>query len=334
MYLPGNEPESGLHEAFESSLLGEDLFPRPSSGRFRPSEASALITTKNGSQVLGHCARATWFRLKGYPSSEGKPLPHQIQRMEVGKEVEDSIIERCKIAGIYSGNNIQFQTTFNGVAIAGELDAVLRRRSDNVKYVAEIKSIYGYLPQKEIFGRFLHLGQEAGKPRDSYLMQIALYLMHFSKLPKDHPMYLPFGAIFVSDRGDGHYGVFDVWLEEEIRVLGEDETITVNQIKYRSSKMKVPTTIAPYTVEDIISRFQMIKVLLAGEVPPPRDFIREYDEETIERKHNDGEISDSSYKKWKSSHGPRGKGKESLGDWNCQSLYCPYSTACWEAFEK
>jgi hypothetical protein len=331
MYLPGSEPESHLHEEFEKVLVHPDIFPRPSTGMFRPSEASAVISTKYGPLVVGHCSRATWFRLKGYPPEEALDMPHQIQRMEVGKEVEKEIIEKCKVAGLWAGNNIQFKAVMGGIQIAGELDAVLKRRSDQVKYLLEIKSIYGYYAQKEIFGRFLNQGGDPGKPRDTYVMQVALYLNYFSKLPKDHPMYLPFGAIFVCDRGDGHFGVFDVWLSEEMQVIGEDETINISKISYRSPRMRVPTTVLPYSVEDILARYRMVDGLLPGGTPPKREFSREYDKETIEIRYAQGLVSKSAYEKWQSSHGPRGKGKETLGDFQCS--YCPHSSLCWDTYE-
>ena len=110
--------------------------------------------------------------------------------------------------------------------------------------------------------------------------------------------------------------------------LGEDETIECHRIIYKSDKMGVKKTILPYTVEDILSRYRLVQTHLEANEIPPKDFVKEYDEETVEQRHELGLISVSAYKKWKSSHGPRGKGKEKLGDWPC-SGYCPYETLCW-----
>lgn len=195
--------------------------------------------------------------------------------------------------------------------------------------VHNCKSIYGYYPQKEILGKFIGTGREDGRPRDSYVMQIALYLYQFSRLPEDDPSYLPFGAIFVADRGDGHYGAFDVWLEKELKILGEDEVQSVHNIYYSSSSMGIYRTKIPYTVEDILNSYRAIQVALAIDKPLPRDFIREYNREQIEERHAAGEISANNYKKWMSSHGPRGKGKEKLGDFHCYKLYCGWSDYCW-----
>jgi hypothetical protein len=245
--------------------------------------------------------------------------------------VENSIIETCKQEGLYIANNVPFRVTMDGIPIAGELDAILRTEPcKGINYIAEVKSIYGYYAQKLVFGKFIGNGRDVGAPKDSYIMQIALYLNHFSRLPKDDPSYLPFGAIIVCDRGDGHFGVFDIWLEEELKIIGEDEVVPRHQIYYASPRMGVPRTKVPYTVEDILSGYRLVKNLLNGDEPPARDFVREYTEEQVENQHNAGNVSDSAYKKWKSSHGPRGKGKEKLGDWHCNKLYCPWSSYCWD----
>jgi hypothetical protein len=328
-------PTTGLQERFTAAVLNGRPFPHQSSGMFRPSEASVTIQTPHGPMTKGSCKRKTWFRLKGIKPTEGESLPHQIQRMNVGKEVENSVIETCKREGLYVANNIPFRVVMEGIPIAGELDAVLRTEPcGGQNYCMECKSLYGYYAQKSVFGKFINNGRgDPGSPRDSYIMQIALYLNHFSRLPKNNPSYLPFGAIFVTDRGDGHFGVFDVWLEEEIKILGEDEQVSCHKIFYSSQAMGVPRTQVQYTVEDILAGYRIVKNALDGNVPPPRDFIKEYNRDQVEAMHELGEISDSAYKKWISSHGPRGKGKEKLGSWICSPTYCPWSSLCWSEQE-
>lgn len=321
-------PTTGLQERFSAALLNGRPFPHQSSGMFRPSEASVTIQTQHGPITKGSCKRKTWYRLKGVKRSEEEYLPHQIQRMNVGKEVENSIIETCKREGLYVANNVPFRVQMEGIPIAGELDAVLRTEPcGEQKYVAEIKSVYGYYAQKSIFGKFIGNGRELGKPKDSYVLQLALYLNYFSRLPKDDPSYLPYGCIFVCDRGDGHFGVFDVWLEEELKIIGDDEVLPCHKIYYSSSMMGIPRTQIPYTAEDIVAGYRAVQDALSGDTPPERDFVKEYNREQVETMHSLGEISDSAYKKWCSSHGPRGKGKEKLGDWQCN--YCGWSSCCW-----
>jgi hypothetical protein len=324
------EPTSNLHELYEALLLGEGSFPHQSSGGFRPSEASAVVQTPYGTRVLGHCARATWYRLKKVGVPDGQRLPHQVQRMENGTAIELHTTEILKRGGLFGGGKVYFRVTMDGVPIAAELDIILRTTPcGTTRYVTEMKTIYSYNAQKEIFGRGLGFGGDLGKPKDSHLMQLSLYLNHFSRLPKEDPSYLPFGALFYNDRGDGHFGVYDVWLEEEGRILNEDETIITHRPYYKSSRLAVPPTPAPYTVEDILSRWRMVMNLLQGDTPPPRDFVKEYSPEEVEKRHAAGEISKSAYEKWAKSHGPRGKGKETIGAWNCFPTYCNYSGMCW-----
>jgi hypothetical protein len=250
--------------------------------------------------------------------------------MNVGKSVENAIIESCKREGIFVDNNVPFRVKMNGIPIAGELDIILRTQPcGGINYLCEVKSIYGYAAQKDIFGTSAWIGKNPGAPRDSYIMQTALYLNHFSRLDKKDPSYLPFGAIFVCDRGDGHFGVFDIWLEKELKITGEDEVFTYHKIYYASTGMDVPKTLVPYTVEDILSSYRVIQNSLERDDPPPRDFVKEYDTKQVEQKYAMKKITPHAYKKWKGSHGPRGKGKEVLGDWNCNRTYCKWSSLCW-----
>ena len=249
--------------------------------------------------------------------------------MNVGKAVEEAIIESCKREGLYVDNNVKFQVEMGGVPIAGEIDAILRTEPcGNTRYIMECKSLYGYYAGKEAFGKHLKMGKKPGAPKHSYVMQIALYLNYYSRLPEDDPRYIPFGAIFISDRGDGHFGVFDIWLEEKTQFLSEDEVVKSHAIVYKATEMGVPTTILPYTIEDILQRYREVLFALKNDTVPPRDFLREYSEEIVEKRYKQGMVSDSAYKKWKTSHGSRGKGKEKLSDWQCS--YCPFHQLCWE----
>jgi hypothetical protein len=326
-------PTSGLQQRFTMALLNGRPFPHQSSGMFRPSEGSVTIRTQHGPMNIGACKRKTWFRLKRIEVPRIEPLPHQIQRMRVGKEVENSIIETCKREGLYIANNIPFRVVMDGIPIAGELDAVLRTEPcGGDKFICEVKSCYGYPAQKTAFGSFAGKGKELGKPKDSYIMQIALYLNHFSRLPKEDLSYLPFGAILIIDRGDGHFGVFDIWLEEELRVMGEDEVVSSHKIYYSSEPMRVPKTLVPYTTEDILSGYRVVQNALKGDEPLPRDFTREYDREQVEINYERGLISKSYYEKWQSSNvSPRGKKKFKLGDWQCS--YCDWADYCWSLKE-
>lgn len=323
------DPHSNLYRIVEATVLGGRGFPHQSSGLFRPSEASATIQTKRGLKTLGSCPRATWYRLKGIQPSNLDRQLNQVLRMEMGKVVEDQLAEITKRAGIFIDRNVPFRAVFDGIPIAGEMDIICRTHPcAGQKIVIECKSIYNYKAKKEIFGS-PYPGGPMGKPRDSYVMQLSLYLREFSVLPEDDPAHLPFGVIYIQERGDGSACTYDTWLTEETKVLQEGEVINVHHIHCRSDDLSVPERVMPYTVEDILSNFRSVKVALEQDTPPPRPFAREWDREQVEAAHDDGEISDSQYKKWIGSHGPRGKGKEHLGDWHCQQLYCKWSDHCW-----
>jgi len=317
---------SGLYKHLSNHLLSPQGFPHLSSGMFRPSEASAVVTLPGFKKVVGGCARRVWYRLKGFPAARER-VASEIMRMNVGKQVELALIEETKRMGLFVGNNISFQVDFDGVPIAGELDIVLRTLPcAGEKFIVEAKSIFGPYAKKEIFGSQIYKTADVGSPKDSYLMQLGIYLFKFSKLPEDHPAYIPFGCLFICDRGDGDFCVYDVWLKQEHTPLPEGGIITRHRIVYKADELGVPPTLAKYTIEDILDRFRLVKDALETEDPPERDFVAEFSPDQVEMKYSQGEISESAYKKWKSSHGPRGQGKEKLGDWQCN--YCEFSEIC------
>lgn len=311
---------SNIYKIFTDRIINGDDFPRQSSGNFRPSEASVVISTKAGPVVEGKCARAIWLRLKGIDKTNDTYLPNQVMRMNVGKEVENSCIEQYKKAGIYVANNMMLTyEPMPGIIITGEVDVVIRDPEGN-KVLVEEKSIYSTFAQRDNFGHKLFKGAGPGKPRISYLMQLGLYLYHFSRLPKKDPAYAPYGIIHVTDRGDGHYGFFEVELVKESRILPEGGSVPIHRVAYWSEDLEVPYTLTTWTMEDVVERYAYVKRHLDEDKMPPRDFDDNYSKEKVERYHKAGLISDSKHKKFMASHGPRGKGKEVISDWNCFDL--------------
>lgn len=249
-------------------------------------------------------------------------------RMNVGKQIEIQAVEEYKNIGIYINNNIPFTSKVGDLTITGELDAVLRTApGSKEKYILEKKSIYGHYSAKEVFGQFLYPRAAIAKPKWGHLFQLGIYLYHFSSLPITHPNYINLGVLHYTDRGDGHFGTFEVELIKEWKILSEGN-MQIHKIAYWSEELHVPYTVTEVSIEDILSRYKQIKDKLSGDTPPPRDFEKEYSSEKIESYHDAGLISESKYDKWKSSHSPRGKGKEFIGDFHCYTLYCPWSDLC------
>lgn len=320
-------PHSGLGKILESLLLNGTGFPHQSSGLFRPSEASVTVQTQWGPKTLGHCPRATWYRLKGIPKTDPQESISSLNRMGVGKAVENDLAEKLKLAGTFVDRNVPFRARYGDVQTSGEMDIINRQEPcGDLKYCIEAKSIYGYYAQKSIFGRAYKLSRAPGAPRDSYIMQTSLYLRKFSTLDENDPSFLPYGVIYVCDRGDGRLGNFETWLTKEARPINDDETIEIHKIKYASDDLDVPETEVQYSVEDILQNYSMIIGCLKNDTPPTRSFVREFNAEQVDIAFECGDLSKSAYEKWKKSHGPRGKGKETLGDWHCS--YCKWKSLC------
>ena len=102
--------------------------------------------------------------------------------MNAGKMMEESLVEKWTKAGVVQGkeDQLRIEMTRFGVPISGYIDAV---HVDG--YPIEVKTFYGYWQQKEL---------DAGKARESYLKQLAIYM---DALDQDQ------GKLFYMERGNG-----------------------------------------------------------------------------------------------------------------------------------
>lgn len=324
------KPVSKLFDQISHSLFDKG-FGHESSGNFRPSEGTAVIQTIYGPRVIGTCARAMYYRLTKTPPSNAEDfIPAQIMRMNIGKVIEIDLIERCKREGIFVDNNIRFDHQIKNFSITGELDIVARTEpGSDLKYVIECKTIANYPAKKKYLGAGAGIGKEPGQPKDSYLMQIAWYLYKFSNLPSSDIRYLPYGVIYICDRGDGDFGTYTVWLEKEYIVDSTGKESSKTSIMYYSNDLEVQVTKAPFTIEDMVDRLSWIKSCVDNEHLPTRDYSLIYNADEVEENFQLGNVSNTDYKSWQTSHGPRGHKKFNLGSWNCRPQYCQWSNLCW-----
>lgn len=272
-----------------------------------PSEASATITDEFGDQVIyGGCARASFMRCMG---EEGTPHTARSQGIfELGKSVENMLVNDWKEMGIYVASSIRFQNSeYN---ISGEVDAIIRDPETGMLLGAEIKSYYGYYAGTEIMGN----KSKVGRPKWGHLLQTLVYANEF-KSTLDH------FKLFYEERGDGTKKCFDVRI-----VASELEDGTV--VHYPKVDNEI---IKSFTIEDIYEKFSKLNNhIMQGQIPD-RDFELYYTTERIEKDYANGKISKSKFEKFKrvykngtvkyvDAHRP--------GDWNCN--YCSYKSLCYE----
>jgi len=274
-----------------------------------PSEASVEYMNGTRKVVAGKCMRGAWYRALKTPKTEGTNVS-LMMKAHLGKWDEIGAIRKWKEMGIWVDNNIKF---FNkDIALSGELDAILKNPMTGKYMGLEMKTFYGYpanrlmsgVKKERGSGRFL-----AGRPRDEHFLQTALYYWEYRNRLDEYRLYY-------LERGDGHRLEFHVGF-----VDNPDGTHQCywEQIpgKYWNA-FKEGKVLQPYTLEDIHDRYKVLLGLLRKKEIPPKDFEKEWNADTVEFMHDQGEISKTNYDKW-----VKNPASNKLGDWHCS--YCDYN---------
>jgi CRISPR/Cas system-associated exonuclease Cas4 (RecB family) len=290
---------------------------RPHSQLYYPSESSVKIrdTVNERDIIEGKCMRAAWFRVKnteGIAHSAGTQY-----KFGLGNIVEAWLIRTWKEMGIWVDDHVRFKVP--EYKVSGEIDVILQE-PDGVLYAAEVKTIYGYYAEKDVFGN----KSTQGKPRISHLLQTLIYLYNYrDKLDHAKLAYI--------SRGNGDRIQFKIQLSEEVRTSADsyigDQNLIINSdtipdvVHYPMINGVVDKT---FCVQDIFQRYKELDHYVERDEAPPREFDLYYDDATIELKYKLGEIAKTTYEKFKKA---RNTDAARIGDWNCS--YCTYKHICY-----
>jgi len=278
-------PYFNLFELTDKQLLNPiELYP-PRSKNLRPSEAS-IINRVTG-EPSGKCARAVYYRLMDAPITD-PPLPKMYYTWMMGKLFEDRLVEEWKKMGLYVANSVRF---YNGrYHLSGELDCVIKHPDIPDQLIGlEVKTGYGYNYEKQVIGTINTMGQ----PKIENLLQASIYLNEFK-----HSIAM--FKIPCMTRDSMKRAEFD------IELIDGGKRVTVNG--------KVQHA---FLIEDIYNRFDYMWEHYEKQIIPQRDYMLKWDDETIERKYDSGDLSESAYKKFKGARRPDTREKYRPGDWQC-----------------
>lgn len=291
------------------SYLAEERFVEPNTPRqphiYWPSEASATYNDQyNIQRVLGKCLRAAFYSILGFEKSN--PIdPRGIRILTLGKLVEQAEVNWAKEAGLWWGNNVKFRNQTGNITISGEVDMFIRRPDRKIEGL-EYKTGYGYLFQSEIFGN----SRKFGYPKPEHLMQVMLYLDHYSMIDD-------FAIVYV-DRGDMQRAEHRVSLKPMSTEFGAEEDKEAVVTSFIRDRNNVVTE-GRFTLNDIYRRYMELDSSIENAVVPARDYEVIWDSDIVEREYSIGNLSKSKFEAWKK------KGKP-VGDWQC--LYCSFANVC------
>ena len=283
--------EEQMAWSFIEHLTGHLAKPRMGDSKqptLWPSEASAIITNQWGEEeVVGKCRRATFFRfaMANYAYDENfKHLETLIDELKAksipiepyvywlwsaGELYEEYIINMSKTSGVFIGTQIPiYMKEYN---MSGKLDVVAINPETCKNTIIEAKSVYGHNGDRVLGSAFERRTGSMGVPRESNLMQIALYDWHYAK-PRDD---FEDSILLYGSRDTGRFAEYKVRTEK----IGDDIKI------FYSGQAPVTTAEieSPITVNSILDDgyAYVTNHLMAG-VIPPRDFDAVYSEEKIQ----------------------------------------------------
>ncbi len=282
-----------ITEHLANSRLGDPREPT-----LWPSEASAVLTDEYGEEyIVGQCRRSTFFRYATakyyfYPdidiydslveelvSNEIKPDNYMRWIWEAGKLYEDFVVEMAKRSGVYVESQVQI--VIPKLGIVGKLDLIVRDPTTGKFIAQEIKSIYGHNANEILGTPGMRNKSLMGTPRDSNMMQLALYDWHLKpRIPNLGSSRLYYGA---RDTGrDAEYEV-STYLDDDLKTI---------RIKYQGIAPHVTSPIvSDITINNILSNYQYVLNHINENKIPKRDYELEYSQDKIQTLYERNELS-------------------------------------------
>jgi len=294
--LPTDRPWS-----FFETVLDVSRKKRPGDARFPtlwPSEAGVEITAAdNQKESLGACRRKVFFRylqaVVAWDPDKGKGWENLLASLKEnykdvddymrfiwaqGQLYEDYLGEQAKLAGLYRSD--QAPVYIRSHNVSGKRDIEVLNPETGKQVILEIKSVYGYGGTFTLGTDSARAKGQLGKPRDSNLMQIALYHWWAASCDDNYEeSRLLYGA-----RDNGRFAEYQVKTEL-------DEESDLNRIYYRGVFPNTTAWVeADFTIEDILSNYEHVLDCVQDKVVPVRDFDMSYSEEQMQRLYDLGKL--------------------------------------------
>lgn len=305
-----------------------------------PSEASALVVNEYGEeQVVGKCRRATFFRYMvdsfhfddKYLFYEAlvdeisfKKLPpdrYMLWIWRAGELYEDYLIRLAQESGVYIADQVRVYIQPNNVSGLIDLKII---NPDTHKYSnVEVKSVYGFGGNFVLGTPSARKAGKLGTPRESNLMQIALYDWRTASEDNQHEN----SRLVYGSRDTGRYAEYEVDTRK-------DPNTGITHIYYQGAAPNETKEVqSPITIDSILEQYKYVQDSVDSGTIPERDFDLTYTEEQIdtlfERKQlNKAEMErHAKRKEYLAGTRKRKIGLVQKGDWQCN--LCSFKNICY-----
>ena len=270
---------------------------------------SSQVCFNSSGESLGTCLRQVWFTKNDFEKSNIMPVSN-ISNF-AGNWFEDWFILQLKETGLYYSSS--FPATDVQRLVKGIVDVALRNPNDESIELGEVKTYDG----SNYYNSQIILGTKTvpPKPRDKHLLQAFRYSLIFKEQFKTN-------NLFYIDRACSQWfknKQFKIQLNE-INGISYPKISTIwNNEYYEYTDTRISDK-GIYAAEESLLNYFVINEV------PPRSYVEEYDQETINKKIELKEIPD--YLAVKNKRDPV---NNPIGDSNCK--YCPYAKGLCKTYE-
>lgn len=330
-----------------------------------PSEASCLVDTPEGKQISGACRRAVFFRyitsayeyepekFKQYKSliSDLKkeiiePDRYLVWIWKMGEMFEDYLIQQAKNKGVYIDG--QISVWLREIKMSGKIDIIIINPNTGKYSVVEAKSVYGFGGSKVLGTESQRRGNPKkgilpamGVPKDSNIMQIALYQWHLLYSKRDHSVLnastLEDARLTYGSRDTGVYGEFLIRVEEN-----GDVYYRYNGPIYSDTWIK-----HEINVLSIHKEYQYVLDCVKSNIIPDRDYELLYPQSRVEKLYKLNLLTETDKKQFEKIQErlkenidriaknlkPKVNLKDvEVSDWRCK--FCQYQSVCYDKNKK
>lgn len=265
-----------------------------------PSSQSCFDISNNNKNI-GTCLRQIWFSKNDYEKTNIQGVSN-IANL-AGNWFEDWFIDELKETNLYYSSN--FPATDPQRLVKGLVDVAIINPISKEIELGEVKTYSGdnYYNAVSILGN----KNTKPKPKDKHLLQAFRYSLIFKEQIK-------INNLFYIDRSCGSWyknKQFKIELNEIDNIIYPKISTIWNDTYYEYTDTRI-SDLGIYNSEETLLEY------FSNNEVPPKDFLEEYDDETIEQKYLKKEIPEYKYNLYKKD--PK---NNVIGDPNC--FYCPFS---------
>ena len=272
---------------------------------FHPSSSSVEWEIEGRKTVEGACLREQYYKHAEVPPSD-PPQGGFYLTGHFGNAIHASVVELSKRAGIWRGDEGRFfipeDIENKRPPVSGRWDLFIRDPHGSRPIGCEVKTIYGYWPEKQYLG-------DNGRPRESDILQSLVYLDYYGRFGVE--MWI---LLYIS-RGSGEMKQYHIR-------IGEDGEAIIDGTGFQESYPHI-------TVQKIYSRWWKLREKIEAKELPDRDYTTQWSNPIILYKYQKGDLNqkDSRAVKKKLENGETEGALLIKGDWRCG--FCWYRSICY-----